>query len=428
MEPPEPPTISGILKCGSVIGLWVYRHCWLIHNNLYISKDSDFSHIKKQIKIDDDTKIILEDDKKTPQFVIITPEKKYVFSSILPEVLSWVFSLRNCKKKDKRFYNIDDFRIIKVLGRGFYGKVMLVEKLSTGEYFALKTIRKKKIMDVLPISTVLAEKTILSDLPPYPFIVNFCFSFQTEHKFYIGLEYAAGGELLHYLSKQECISIDTTRLYIAEIALAINHLHQNNIIYRDLKPENILLDAQGHIKLTNLGLSVKVEDDQLENTFCGTPEFLAPEILLQNGYSYPVDWWALGILLYFLIYKVTPFYDENQEEMFKNILTKDPEINPFGHKALNNLIIELLNKDPNQRLNFEQIKQHSFFHGLNWTNVENKEKNPSNFQPVNEADPQNFPSEFTNETPADSTVQSPNHASWNISGFSYGNPMEMNSN
>ena len=406
-KPPEAPSISGCLKRKSkILGIWSSRYCWLFGKTLYFSKDNDVKH-GKEIPITPETEILLEDDRRVPRFTIICPDgKKYTFSSQLQEIFAWVFALRACKKSDSRL-SIDDFKIHQVLGRGFYGKVMLVEKLDTKVLYALKTIRKKKLNDASQISTVIAERNLLSTLPDFPFIVNLCFCFQTDHKFYIGLEYAPGGELLNFLSTLPVISIDDIRLYLAEITLALHFLHENGIIYRDLKPENILLDKDGHIKLTDFGLSKKVEDG-VTNTFCGTPEYLAPEIILRQDYDFRVDWWALGCLLFEINFGDTPFYDENQDVMFENILTKDPVFPKKGHEGAKDLIKALLVKSPDERLSFEQIKAHPFFNGLDWEKVLNKQIKPVSFQGVNET------------PPLDSEAHSINPTSWNIDGFSIG--------
>ncbi|KAH0787981.1 AGC family protein kinase [Histomonas meleagridis] len=414
-EKEEEPRISGPLKTRGALGIWRVRYYWLKGKKLYVSKTNSFADHYKFIKIDDNTEIKLEDNKS--QFTIETANKKIVLAGILPEVLNWVFALRTCKSTSKS-YSMDQFRIISVLGRGFYGKVMLVEKLDTGKLYAIKTIHKKRILEMKQESTVQAERNLLYSLEPNPFIVRIEFAFQTAHKFYIGLEYAPGGELLHHLFNLSVLPIDDVRLYLAEIILALEHLHKNNIIYRDLKPENILLSKEGHIKLTDFGLSKQVDSENTD-TFCGTAEYLAPEIVLHKPYTFKVDWWALGILTYEIMFQETPFYNENQNVMFDNILHMEPEIPKHSHKACSDLIRCLLKKNPDERPDCDQIKAHQFFHGLNWEKVLRCEIKPKDFKAVDEMDPENFCSAFTGETPQDSVLMTKD-PEFQLSNFTFG--------
>ena len=428
------PTICGKLRTRRyAIGIWSQRHCTLFGTTLYITKQPLDINNPEQVEkakfltIDENTEIKFDDtetSREKAEFILENDETfgKVYFSGLLPEVLAWVFALRMSKRAESG-YSMDQFRIVKVLGRGFYGKVMLVEKLDTGELYALKSIRKRKLLELNLISTVQAEKALLAMIPKHPFIVSLKFAFQTQFKFYLGLEYAAGGELLQYLAQMNVVPIDDTRLYLAEITLALEHLHKNNIIYRDLKPENVLLDKTGHVKLTDFGLSKRMSaPEDTTTTMCGTAEYMAPEILRHEEYGFKVDWWALGIMLYDMIFGGTPFYDENQDEMFKKILSEEPEFERYGPKTATDLIRELLQKDPNDRPDVDQIKAHRFFAGLDWDRVLKKEYKPSSFRPVNEMEPAGFSPVYGSEQACDSEVKTslPLPSECMLDGFSFG--------
>lgn len=418
--PEGPITIQGPLKHkGRVIGIWTTLNYWLIKNKLYISKTENLSDYYKTIEITPDTEITLVDRKNNPHFIIENEDLgKYLLKSNAAEVYPWVFALRACLYTEHG-YSMDQFRIISVLGRGFYGKVMLVEKLDTGKLYALKTVQKKKLVETGQVDTIIAERNLLFSIPRHPFIVAAEFAFQTKSKFYIGLEYAAGGELLHHLSNLPVVPIDDTRLYTAEIILALQHLHENHIVYRDLKPENVLLDKDGHVKLTDFGLCKEINEDDGAQTFCGTAEYLAPEVVLRTGYGFKVDWWALGVLLYEILFNGTPFYDENQSVLFDNIVNEEPAFPKYGNKAAIELIKVLLAKEPENRPDFEQIKAHPFFNGIEWDKVLKKECQPKNFNAVDELDPENFCSDYMNEAPLDSDAMPAGSAFQDIEGFSF---------
>ncbi|KAH0785480.1 AGC family protein kinase [Histomonas meleagridis] len=309
------------------------------------------------------------------------------------------------------------FRILSTIGRGFFGKVMLVQHRTTGELFAIKSIQKKRLIETSKINTVIAERNILMKAK-HPFLVRLCFSFQTSSKFYLGLEYASGGELFYHMEKRGAIPIDEARLYIAEIALALNYLHSIGIIYRDLKPENVLLDSEGHIKLTDFGLSKElVESNSTATTICGTTEYLAPEVILRQPYSYAVDWWALGVLAYEMLTDGNPFLDDNRGKTLQNIVRAVPYFPPgMLPKDAVDFIRLLLTKDPQLRPGFNRIKKMKFFSSLNWDDVYNKKYTPA-FIPENKGNiTANFDPEFTTENPVDSAVQS---ASCNFPDFSF---------
>lgn len=307
----------------------------------------------------------------------------------------------------KTHLSINDFDLLKVIGKGSFGKVMQVVKKDTKQIYALKTLRKQHIISRMEVTHTLAERTVLSRINN-PFIVPLKFSFQLPEKLYLVLSFINGGELFWHLLRESKFSMDRSRFYIAELLTALESLHEMNIIYRDLKPENILLDYQGHIALCDFGLcKLNMADDDKTNTFCGTPEYLAPELLLNQGYTRLVDWWTLGTLLYEMLTGLPPFYDEDTPTMYRKILQNELKF-PLSLEGtdVQDLLIKLLQKDPSKRMNNStDIKNHKFFKDIDWNKLLNKSYLPP-FKPnvENLLDTSNFDQDFTNEQPQDSVV------------------------
>jgi len=297
------------------------------------------------------------------------------------------------EKLNKPSIKLDDFEILKVLGRGSFGKVLLVKHKKNLNYYAMKVLKKERLFKTNQISHTKTEKEILEKID-HPFLVKLYYAFQNDVKLYLVTEFAQGGELFFHLKRERKFLENKVRIYACEIVLALEYLHNNNIIYRDLKPENILLNGDGHIKLTDFGLSkflngIKTKSiisigslnssDLLQEkayTICGTPEYLAPEILVGKGYDKSVDWWSLGILLFEMLTGGTPFKYKKQKCIDHNIFLKplDLENNKELSEDAINLIQSFLKFDPTQRLNNPQIiKSHAFFNGINWNHIINKD-------------------------------------------------------
>jgi len=303
---------------------------------------------------------------------------------------------------------LEDFELLKVLGRGSFGKVMQVRKKSNNQIYAMKILKKKAIVARNQVEHTKAERQILQSLQ-HPFLMTMRYAFQTKEKLYFVLDYYQGGELFFHLKTQRRFPEATAKIYVAEIGLALGHLHSLNYVYRDLKPENILLDDKGHVCLTDFGLSKDIEGDEVAHTFCGTPEYLAPEIVIGSGHGMPVDWWSLGILLYELTVGIPPFYSQNVHEMYNKIQHGMLRFPPFLTDNCKSLIIALLNRDPTKRLgtkgDFEEIKSHPFFKDVDWEKLMRKEI-PSGYVPKvkGKADTTNFDDTFTAEPAVDTMV------------------------
>ncbi|KAF7346413.1 Non-specific serine/threonine protein kinase [Mycena sanguinolenta] len=321
---------------------------------------------------------------------------------------------------------IDDFELITVIGKGSFGKVMQVRKRDTSRIYALKTIRKMHIVNRNEITHTLAERLVLAQVN-CPFIVPLKFSFQSEQKLYLVLAFVNGGELFHHLQREQRFNEERARFYSAELLLALEHLHELDVVYRDLKPENILLDFTGHIALCDFGLcKLNMKADDKTNTFCGTPEYLAPEILNGQGYNKTIDWWTLGVLLFEMLAGLPPFYDEVTDRMYEKILN-DPLV--FGDEIgpdARSILTALLERDPTRRLGVNgaaEIKKHPFFANMDFKKLAQKKIQPP-FKPnvASPVDVSNFDTVFTVEPPIDSVVENSNLSQTvqaQFSGFSY---------
>ena len=305
--------------------------------------------------------------------------------------------------KNIKEVKMEDFKLIKIIGRGSFGKVCLVEYLPNHEIYAMKSLKKDILIKEDKIESTLLEKEILETVN-HPFIINLIFCFQTEERINFVMPFIPGGELFQHLKNVKHLGENTTRFYAAQIAVAIQHLHDMGYIYRDLKPENILIDAQGYLRLTDFGLAKKVKNGEKSNSFCGTPEYLAPEIIKGEYYDKNVDWWSFGILIYEMICGIPPFYLRNLKKMYD--LIKNEKIK-FDKKFLvskeaKDLITKLLEKNVENRLCYhsgiEAIKSHHFFKSINFDELL-KKKIEAPFIPTirNSTDVRNFDELFTNE-------------------------------
>lgn len=297
----------------------------------------------------------------------------------------------------------DDFDFLKVIGRGAFGKVMQVKYKKTGDIFAMKILKKKQIVDRDQIDHTRSERKILEALQ-HPFLMTLRFAFQTDSKLYFVLDYYRGGELFFHLKKEQKFSEERSKFFVAEVAMALGHLHSKDIIYRDLKPENILLHQTGHICLTDFGLSKDLDPMSLEShTFCGTPEYLAPEILQKQGHGMAVDWWSLGILCYELSTGQPPFYHKNLHTMYRKIRTDDARFPMYIKAPCKDFISKLLIRNPKERLgsggeDVLELQKHRWFNNLNWDDLLKRKIEPPYKPDVKSVmDLTNFSPEFTGE-------------------------------
>jgi serum/glucocorticoid-regulated kinase 2 len=287
---------------------------------------------------------------------------------------------------------------------------MQVRKIDDGKIYAMKVLKKKTLVKRKQVVHTQTERKVLAAIDN-PFIVSLRYAFQSEAKLYMILDFFNGGELFFHLKKDGRFSEKRSRFYAGEICVALECLHLRAIIYRDLKPENILLDADGHIKITDFGLSKEsVKGDAVTHTFCGTPEYLAPEVLQQQGHGKAVDWWSFGTLLYEMMTGLPPFYNQNLNVMYEKILHAPIPLPKYLSKEARSVFLGLLERDPRRRLgssklDASEIKEHPFFKPLDFERLARKELKPP-YKPrvKNELDVGNIEDEFTCETPKDTPV------------------------
>ncbi|KAK5603027.1 hypothetical protein CRENBAI_014524 [Crenichthys baileyi] len=267
-----------------------------------------------------------------------------------------------------------DFDYLKVIGKGSFGKVLLARHRKQGGYYAVKILDKQMIIKREEQRHVMVERNVLLKGLNHPFLVGLHFSFQTPKTLYFVLDFVNGGELFYHLQREGSFPEPRAAFYAAEIAAALGYLHSLSIVYRDLKPENILLDGQGHVMLTDFGLCKEgVAVGGITHTFCGTPEYLAPEVLLGQPYSLAVDWWGLGAVLFEMLSGLPPFYSRSRLEMLENILYSPLRL-PSGLSEgaialLKGLLERNISRRLGQRLDVEELKEHRFFASINWDDL-----------------------------------------------------------
>ena len=319
------------------------------------------------------------------------------------------------KKIPSSFKNVpvkyEHFDIISVVGRGSVGKIVLVRYSKDGKYYIMKSMRKDQIISEGTVDNILVERNILME-GQCQFILTLSFFFQTPERLYYVCPFIKGGDLFHKLKNDIFLKEDLVRFYAAQVAIALQHLHDLGIAYRDLKPENILIDEDGYIKLCDFGSSVSIRGTEKETSFAGSPEYASPEMITYSGHTFMCDWWSFGILIYELLYGNTPFFNMDKTRMFDLINTGsisfpkfiqiEGEDKPRNYKVSDeakNLISHLLEKDPGTRLGrngLKEIKKHPFFSGINFDDLNKKKVKPP-FKPNISKDEKDITSNFDEE-------------------------------
>ncbi|KAG5274952.1 hypothetical protein AALO_G00141970 [Alosa alosa] len=324
--------------------------------------------------------------------------------------------------------SIDNFILHKVLGKGSFGKVLLAELKGSGEYFAVKALKKDVVLMDDDVECTMVEKRVLALAWDNPFLTHLYSTFQTKEHLFFVMEYLNGGDLMFHIQEKGRFDLYRATFYSSEIVCGLQFLHSKGIIYRDLKLDNVMLDREGHIKIADFGMCKEnVFGENRATTFCGTPDYIAPEILLGQPYSFSVDWWSLGVLVYEMLIGQSPFHGDDEDELFESIRMDTPHYPRWITKDTRDLMEKLFERDHSRRLGIVgNIRGHAFFKTINWTALERREVDPP-FKPKVKApnDCSNFDREFLSEKPRlshsdKSLIDSMDQSAF--SGFSFVNP------
>ncbi|KER22068.1 hypothetical protein T265_09755 [Opisthorchis viverrini] len=311
------------------------------------------------------------------------PEQK-ASTMDLEQQLSWFHEflqrerevfLRKYENPSQNTAALDQFERLKTLGTGSFGRVMLVRHKVDQNYYAMKILEKQKVVKLKQVEHTMNEKTILQAIN-FPFVVGMAYSFKDNTNLYMVLDFVSGGEMFSYLRRVGKFSEEDARFYASQVVLAFEYLHSFDLVYRDLKPENLLIDSAGYLKVTDLGFAKRISGRTW--TLCGTPEYLAPEIILSKGYNKAVDWWALGILIYEMTCGYPPFFADQPIQIYEKIVAGKVRFPGHVSSDLKNLLKQLLQTDLTKRFGnlkngVNDIKCHRWFTPINWVVIYRKE-------------------------------------------------------
>ncbi|XP_050535531.1 protein kinase 3 isoform X2 [Daktulosphaira vitifoliae] len=333
-----------------------------------------------------------------------------------------------------RKYTIDDFNFLKVLGKGSFGKVLLAELKGTDYFYAVKCLKKDVVLEDDDVECTLIERKVLALGTNHPYLCHLFCTFQTESHLFFVMEYLNGGDLMFHIQQSGRFDEGRARFYASEIVSGLKFLHKKGIVYRDLKLDNILLDFNGHVRIADFGMcKLQIYLDKTADTFCGTPDYMAPEIIKGLKYNQSVDWWSFGILLYEMLVGKSPFSGCDEDALFWSICNEQPQYPRYLSANAKSVLVALLDKDTNKRLgslesnhSAEDVMRHPFFSSLDWGKLERRELEPPYMPKVyHPLDTHYFDKHFTKEkprlTPVDKTILESMDQS-QFDGFTYTNP------
>ncbi|XP_076236993.1 uncharacterized protein LOC143180867 isoform X2 [Calliopsis andreniformis] len=324
-------------------------------------------------------------------------------------------------------YAVSDFNFLKVLGKGSFGKVLLAELRGTECVYAVKCLKKDVVLEDDDVECTLIERKVLTLATRHPYLCHLFCTFQTDSHLFFVMEYLNGGDLMFHIQKSGRFSETRARFYAAEIWSGLNFLHKKGIVYRDLKLDNVLLDFEGHIRIADFGMcKLQIFLDRTADTFCGTPDYMAPEIIKGLKYNQAVDWWSYGVLLYEMLTGQSPFSGCDEDELFWSICNERPFIPRYLSQESTDILVSLLEKDAGKRLPGHEIAMHGFFQSLPWDRLERRQLEPP-FRPAldHTLDTRYFDTAFTAERPRLTPVPEQILTSMDqgvFRGFSYTNP------
>ncbi|XP_039313613.1 probable serine/threonine-protein kinase DDB_G0282963 isoform X2 [Solenopsis invicta] len=324
-------------------------------------------------------------------------------------------------------YTVTDFNFLKVLGKGSFGKVLLAELRGTECVYAVKCLKKDVVLEDDDVECTLIERKVLTLATRHPYLCHLFCTFQTDSHLFFVMEYLNGGDLMFHIQKSGRFPETRARFYAAEIWSGLNFLHKKGIVYRDLKLDNVLLDFEGHIRIADFGMcKLQIFLDRTADTFCGTPDYMAPEIIKGLKYNQAVDWWSYGVLLYEMLTGQSPFSGCDEDELFWSICNERPFIPRYLSQEATDILISVLEKDSGKRLPAHEIAVHAFFQHLPWDRLERRQLEPP-FKPAldHTLDTKYFDTAFTTERPRLTPVPEQILTSMDqgvFRGFSYTNP------